>query len=473
MAVASYKVPGVYRQPSVRAAGLPRVRTDVAGFAGIAGDARLYQATRIDDWRSYVETFLRDARGGAVAPPAGSRLADTVRAYFANGGSRCWVVNVASSLPDEHDVEGRRNLVSDMLGLPRPGAPTVDGDGKDIRFFGLDLLLAQDEVAIVALPELDAVTTTPASRATADEPVFEEGCFFPCSSLPPPGIPSSQLPPALMDERPFFSQGEILDVQRQLLARCEREPWRAFAILGPPSGLTQDKAVTWRRKLGESGCGALYWPWLCTQSVPGQPVVLRSPVGAIAGIFARRDLARGPHVAPANETLVGAVGLEFPVDDRAHGAVYDAGVNVVRAFPGIGIQVWGARTLQWSDPRSLEDPEKDFVFVNVRRCLSAIERTAERLGEAMVFEPNLPLLRLSLVQRIVSYLTQVFEAGALAGDTVDTSFFVRSDASNNPPAMIEQGRLVCDVGVAIAAPAEFIVFRVGRNEGVVELEEGA
>jgi hypothetical protein len=147
MPALSYSVPGVYRQPSVRAAGLPRVRTDVAGFVGVAGPSRLYQATRLDDWRSFVETFLRDAQGRLLAAPAGSRLADAVRAYFANGGSRCWVVNQAAAIPAADDAEGRRQLLLDMLGLPRDDAPSVDADEPKIRFSGLELLLRQDEVA--------------------------------------------------------------------------------------------------------------------------------------------------------------------------------------------------------------------------------------------------------------------------------------------------------------------------------------
>ncbi len=472
MGVSSYSVPGVYRVPAQRLAAFPRVRTDVVGFVGVAGTRGLYQATALEDWRSFVEAFLRDDRGNLIDPPPGSRLADAVRAFFMNGGSRCWVVNIAAAIPAPGDLNGKSIFLNDMLGLPRAGSP-LDANGNPLPT-GLELLLRQDEVAIAVLPELDATVAVEKSRTSTLPPVAEEGSFFPCASrATTSGIPVTQLPPSLMEEQPLFDATEVQDAQLVFLNRLERDPWRVFGIVAPPPGLTQQQVITYRQNLGVFQSSAIYWPWLEVQLIPGASIALRSPVGFVAGIFARRDLAYGPHSPPANETMVGVVGLQTPVDDRANAALYDAGVNVIRSFPGIGVQLWGARTLQWTDPTSLDDSDREFVFVNVRRCLSAVERTCERLGQAVVFEPNLPLLRLALSQRIVGYLLKVFQAGALAGDRVETSFFVKCDDSNNTAESIAEGKLNCDVGVAIAAPAEFIVFRVGRSEGVVEIEEGA
>src|ERR1035441_7779701 len=70
-----------------------------------------------------------------------------------------------------------------------------------------------------------------------------------------------------------------------------------------------------------------------------------------------------------------------------------------------------------------------------------------------------------------SVLVPVFNAGALRGDTAEQAYYVRCDGSNNPPETIAVGQVLCEVGVAVAAPAEFIVFRVGRREAVVEVLE--
>src|SRR5690606_17319720 len=116
MAVESFVVPGVpgvYRRARERVAELPRVRTDVAGFVGIAGPNRVGEAVRIDDWRSYELVYLRDINGHPVPPPAGSALADAVRAFFANGGACCWIVNVAEAV----DTLTPEALLTTLLGL--------------------------------------------------------------------------------------------------------------------------------------------------------------------------------------------------------------------------------------------------------------------------------------------------------------------------------------------------------------------
>jgi phage tail sheath protein FI len=112
-------------------------------------------------------------------------------------------------------------------------------------------------------------------------------------------------------------------------------------------------------------------------------------------------------------------------------------------------------------------------WVNVRRCLSSIERNVERIGQDVVFEPNLPLLQLQVVSAVTGHLLDVLAAGALQAEEADEAFFVNCNTANNPPTVVDAGELICEIGVAIAAPAEFIVFRVGRREGVVELREEA
>src|SRR5690606_9622018 len=124
------------------------------------------------------------------------------------------------------------------------------------------------------------------------------------------------------------------------IERCGRVKWRVFVVLAPPPGRTAKDVVRWRdaitRNVADTDCAALYWPWLRVQDKPGDPVRLQSPVGHVIGVFARRDLALGPHVAPANETLRDVVGLEHGGDDAINEQVYANAVNVIRAFPGHG-----------------------------------------------------------------------------------------------------------------------------------------
>jgi Bacteriophage tail sheath protein len=443
-------VPGVYRDAAARAAGFPRARTDVAGFVGVAGPNRVGEAVRVDDWRSYEQVYLRDDRGRTLAPPAGARLAECVRAFFANGGSRCWIVNVADTI----DAMTPDALLDTMLGTLEPT--------------GLEALLRVREVAIVGLPELDAwIPSTDTS--VVDEPVAGNDRFQCCPALRelPPFVDASMAAVA-----PLYQPAQLIFAQRYLIERCGRVKWRAFAIVSPPAGLSPAQALAWRdaitRNLADADAGAMYWPWVRAQDKPGASVELRPPLGYVAGIYARRDLARGPHSPPANESLTAVIGVETEIADAVHGATYARGLNVLRPFANVGVQIWGARTLRWA----ADDPDRSALgWVNVRRCLSAIERTADLIGQGAVFEPNVALTWFALTQALTGYLLDVHRAGGLAGATPAESFAIRCDSSVNSPSGIRRGELVCVVAVAIAAPAEFIVFRLGRADGVIEIQE--
>jgi hypothetical protein len=444
-------VPGVYRQPVEAAAGFPRLRTDVVGFVGVAGPNRLGEATRLDDWRSFELIYLRRADGTPLTDselPAGAQLRDAVRAFFANGGARCWVVNVAARIEESEKLA----LLDAMLGW----------SGRT----GLELLLVEHrEVAIVALPELEAWITQD-QTVELDGVLADQSRFRCCPSVRNLTVSSTERRQVV----PLFTPAEVLDAQRAFLARVGRDKWRVFALLTVPAGLSPGQVAAWRAALAgplaDPDAGALYWPWVSATERPGDAPVLQPPIGFVAGVYARRDLARGPHVAPANETLVSVVSVEHEADDEEHGKLNAAAVNVLRSFPNRGVQVWGGRTLAFG-----RNDLGMLGYVNVRRCLSAIQRTADFHGQRAVFEPNLPMTRFVLAQAISRYLVEVFRKGALQGATEEESFFVRCDASNNPPELVETGRLICDVGVAIAAPAEFIVFRLGRHDGVVEIQE--
>ena len=166
------------------------------------------------------------------------------------------------------------------------------------------------------------------------------------------------------------------------------------------------------------------------------------------------------------------VGLTAAIDDAINGMLYDrepdsggrpvSAVNVLRAFPGYGIQVWGARTLS---------TDTWLRFISVRRTLTAIELRMKAALDLLVFEPNRPALWLQITQTAFSVLLPLFESGALRGERPEEAFYVRCDGRINPPDAIARGELLIEVGVAVAAPAEFIVFRVGRREGVIEVVE--
>src|SRR5262249_36984638 len=147
------------------------------------------------------------------------------------------------------------------------------------------------------------------------------------------------------------------------------------------------------------------------------------PSGHMAGVWARNDGTRGVHKAPANEVVRGAVSLQTNVTQGEQALLNPNGVNVIRAFSGRGIRIWGART-QSSDPA--------WRYINVRRLFNYIEESIYRGTQWVVFEPNDLDLWKRIDRTISSFLLGVWRDGALFGATPEQAYYVKCDAETNP-----------------------------------------
>jgi phage tail sheath protein FI len=168
------------------------------------------------------------------------------------------------------------------------------------------------------------------------------------------------------------------------------------------------------------------------------------------------DNTRGVHKAPANEVVLGANGLEFQVTHAEQGELNRTGINCIRAFPGRGIRVWGARTMS-SDP--------EWRYINVRRIFNYVSTSIMQGTNWAVFEPNDQRLWTSLTIAVSSFLNRVWRSGALFGTSPAEAYFVKCDAETNPPEVIEAGQVVCEIGIAPVKPAEFVIFRLSQFTG--------
>jgi len=212
----------------------------------------------------------------------------------------------------------------------------------------------------------------------------------------------------------------------------------------------------------DSKYAAIYMPWVNMIDPPTGLKKLVPPGGHIAGIYARSDIERGVHKAPANETVRGINGLQIVIDKGQQSTLNPKGVNVLRSFPGRGVLVWGARTTS-SDP--------NWKYINVRRLFIYIEKSIERATQWLVFEPNNEKLWARVVATINQFLNGVWRTGALMGTTQNEAFFVKCDRSTMTQDDIDNGRLVCLIGIAPTKPAEFVIFRIAQTKSGTEIEE--
>jgi uncharacterized protein len=255
----------------------------------------------------------------------------------------------------------------------------------------------------------------------------------------------------------------IKAVQLAMIAHCELMADRV-AILDTPPGLNAQRVKEWRMDIAgyDSKYAALYWPWVRVMDPErGRPIML-PPGGHVAGVWARNDDTRGVHKAPANEVLRGVIDLQTGITKGEHDRLNPVGVNCIRAFPGQGIRIWGARTLS-SDP--------EWRYLNVRRLFNFVEKSILAGTNWVVFEPNDYFLWTAVHRVITSFLRRVWRSGALFGRTPEEAFYVKCDEENNPPENREAGILTVDVGIAPVKPAEFVVFRIAQYAEGSGLEE--
>lgn len=243
-------------------------------------------------------------------------------------------------------------------------------------------------------------------------------------------------------------------VQTAIIAHCERLGDRV-AVLDVPPNLNPQQVKSWRMEVTgfDSSYAALYYPWVeVSDPVTNQPTLV-PPSGHIAGIWARNDNTRGVHKAPANEVVRGATGLAYNCTKGEQDVLNPNGINCIRAFPGMGIRVWGARTLA-SNP--------SWRYINVRRLFNFVEKSIERGTQWVVFEPNEPRLWGKVRRDVNAFLTTVWRDGALFGLSPAEAFYVKCDAEINPPESRDIGRLVIEIGLAPVKPAEFVIFRISQ-----------
>jgi phage tail sheath protein FI len=247
--------------------------------------------------------------------------------------------------------------------------------------------------------------------------------------------------------------------QQAIIDHCEKMRYR-FAILdseygAEPTGTSSVKDQ--RDNLGsKKGFGALYYPWVQITDPVSKELIYLPPSGAAAGVYARSDVQRGVHKAPANEKVAGVIGLERVVTKGEQEILNPGGVNVIRSFRGRGVLIWGARTIA-SDPL--------WKYVNVRRLFLFLEESIEKATQWVVFEPNNEKLWARVMASITEFLTKVWKDGALMGTKAEEAFFVKCDRTTMTQNDIDNGRLICIIGVSPTKPAEFVIFRIAQWTG--------
>ena len=252
-------------------------------------------------------------------------------------------------------------------------------------------------------------------------------------------------------------------ITNAMVDQCERLRYR-FAILSTEEDQEDSGDVSQVNPPRDSSYAAVYYPWVRVIDPRTQRDYTVPAAGHVAGIYARVDVERGVHKAPANEVVQAIVTrdlgpnrkpLDYIINKQEHDILNPKGVDVIRDFrnQGRGIRVWGARTMS---------TDTQWKYVNVRRLFIFVEASIDRGTQWVVFEPNDETTWSAVRRSLTGFLTSVWRSGALMGTTADEAFFVKCDLTTMTQDDLDNGRLICLVGIAPVKPAEFVIFRISQ-----------
>ncbi len=433
-----YLSPGVYvEEVSSGIMPIAGVSTSTAGFIGVVSDAVVmpgipgkenkdggysdhYELAKADTpqlitgWSAFRNHFGNFQAGNKI-------LAHAVYGFFNNGGTRCWVARLA---PDQAALTGAR----EKLAKAKLEFESAKGDAEiQKKTDAVDKAKQEVKKAQEAMLKFDE----PATKALKAFETIDE-------------IALVALPGAL-------DKG----LQEAAIDHCKKVGDR-FAILDgkqttgdlTPAKITSTKRDTY---------AALYYPRIQVYDPVSKKNEFIPPSGHIAGVYARVDTQRGVFKSPANEGIRGALGVERRLSKAEQDGLNPAGINVIRLF-GNNVTIWGARTLGG-------DKNGEWKYISARRLFLYLRESIDEGTQWVVFEPNSEQLWAKIRRNITAFLTNVWHAGALFGNTAEEAFYVKCDAETNPPEVRDLGQVVTEIGVALVKPAEFVIFRISQWAG--------
>ena len=248
------------------------------------------------------------------------------------------------------------------------------------------------------------------------------------------------------------------NAQQALVNHCE-SLFNRFAVLdgvqdtspGFPNLLAQYGQVR-----TTNGFAAIYFPWMQVVNPLTGATEFWPVSGAVTGCIAQTDNAVGVYKAPANVPVAGALGLQTQLANADQGPLNLLGINCLRVFPEQSQPlIWGARTTS---------TDSSWQYINVRRLFIYIEQSLEQGLRPFLFQPNNNFLWGSMTRTITEFLNRLKGTGII-------SFYVKIDATNNPPSVQALGQLYAEVGIQPAYPAEFIVLKIGIWDGGSSVSE--
>jgi uncharacterized protein len=396
-----HRSPGVYvEETSGSPPVISAVPTSIAAFVGRTAEGPFDEPVEIRSWNDHERTF---------GPATGEGpLGRVVRSFFDNGGGTAVVVR---RRPPGDDGSGAEAVGSAPLATPE------DYLGRQLDGTGIYALERGADFNLLCIPPDAADSDVPGLVYTAAAQLcVERGAFLLVDS---PTVWSTK-----------WREGRVADI--------------SMGDLGTSFSVEQARST------------AVYFPRLRIVDPADGIEHVVPPCGAVAGVFASTDEARGVWKTPAGvgAAIAGIAGLEVDVDDAGQSELNPRGINCLRSLPAHGVVVWGGRTMRAGVPGD------EFRYVAVRRLALHIEESIRRGTGWVVHQPNGPALWTSVRTAVEVFLSGLFRRGAFAGSTPRDAYFVKCSRDTMTQADIDAGRVRMMIGIAPLRPAEFVILRL-------------
>ena len=489
----NYQRPGVFIEEKLNALApsVGSTSSTVAAFIG-ANNRGPAGVTLVTSWNDYASKFgtwnvLPSTPGGD------NKLPIAVKLFFDNGGSACYVkrvtagspvaatrtitdgagtpVNIATITAINAGVWGNSILVtvtaSAVSGrkdvqICYPDAETVVESFTDLTFtdttdarYAINFINARSKYVVLASLSTAA---QPANITTAQALATGNDGTVPTATNIAAGVTAfdTVFNSLVLNAPGITVQANVATLLAYAAARQD-----VFVIIDPTSG-DVDTQLTLAESYTKSSFGAVYYPNVTisdpTVSTRGA-VRTASPSGAVMGLYAVTDASRGVFKAPAGTSSRLADVVAVPTLTNAELDLMNsasAPVNPIKYVAGSGFVVMGARTLK-----------AGYVdrYIPVRRSLIYLRKSLTDLTQYAIFEPNDAVLWRSLNATVSAFLTDFWSQGGLRGDVPEDAFFVKCDEELNTLAVIDEGKVLLEIGVALQRPAEFVIIKIGQFDG--------
>ncbi len=411
-------------------------------------------------------------------------MAGAVRAFFREGGRKCYVIPMAAPEVLDASSADRLGALSQLLWADssRLGARNsaelataslhdwAAPSSSQTDWHGPAHLLGLEDVTYLGLPDLPDLVGSQPNPALPTPSMPSNTAFVECT--PDVSVPRQRLTqilePAECDLTAWRAWARLAAAIRDYLLNVRSDLQLLLALPWPNRELRRDLPEVLRNELLPGLADVrlqLTFPWLKTRDSAALPGGCEPPDGALAGLLAHGAVKQGPYRSVA--------GIPLP-------AIYDLAPKLPQSIDELENTIaricwFGSHPRGWqlfSDVTTHVDGA--LRHAAVRRLFLLLARVARNEGWARVFESNGPATWRLVERNLTRLLARIYSDNGLRGRTANDAYSVQCNRSQMTQQDIDTGRLICLIQVQPAIPLNQIVVALSLNElGQVEAREVA